>query len=433
MTKTRYSELDTAPAAAGGGLLHRRHFLELGGGAVAGLAGAAALTGAPAGAAVIGDSQPEWMTTPGEPFLGYGRPSPHEAKVAREIFLPWGETAPGSGVSFTPLHQLTGTITPNGLHFERHHAGVPQIDPDRHELLVHGLVERPLTFTVESLLRYPMVSRIYFIECSGNSFWNAFPTPKQASVGYIHGLISCSEWSGIPLSTLLDEAGVKPEAGWFLAEGADAAALSRSIPLDKAYDDAMVALYQNGERIRPEQGYPMRLLLPGWEGNSQVKWLRRLKLVAAPMETRQETSKYTDTMPDGQSRQFTFPMAAKSVITAPGPGLTMSGPGYYEISGLAWSGHGTIKRVEVSADGGVSWTDAALQGPGLAKALTRFRLPWRWDGAPARLVSRAYDEHGNTQPDRGAWAAQYKANIYHYNAMQIWEIKPDGEILNVYA
>ena len=348
--------------------------------------------------------------------------------------LPWGETAAGSGVTFTPLERLTGAVTPNGLHFERHHAGVPQIDPTRHELMIHGLVRRPLKFSVESLLRYPMVSKLCFLECSGNSFFNTFPEPKQVSVGMIHGLISCAEWTGVPVSALLDEAGIDPRATWALAEGADASAMTRSIPMDKLRDDAMIALYQNGERIRPEQGYPMRLLLPGWEGNAQVKWLHRLKLTAAPRHSRQETSKYTDTMPNGLSRQFTFVMGVKSVITAPAIGAALAGLGFYEISGLAWSGHGAVARVEVSADGGQSWAEAALQGPVLPLLATRFRLPWRWDGGPALLQSRATDDKGNTQPTRAEWTSQYAlGNLYHYNAVQSWRILAGGEIRNDYA
>jgi sulfane dehydrogenase subunit SoxC len=250
----------------------------------------------------------------------------------------------------------------------------------------------------------------------------------------IHGLMSCAEWTGVPVSALLDEAGIDTRATWALAEGADASAMTRSIPMDKLLNDAMIALYQNGERIRPEQGYPMRLLLPGWEGNAQVKWLRRLKLTAAPRHSRQETSKYTDTMPDGLSRQFTFVMGVKSVITAPAIGAGLSGPGFYEISGLAWSGDGVVTSVEVSADGGQSWAEAALQGPALPHCAIRFRLPWRWEGGPALLQSRATDDKGNTQPTRSEWAKHYApGNIYHYNAVQSWRVLADGEIRNVYA
>lgn len=422
---------DRLEPAAGNGLLDRRAFMA--GGTFA-AAGVVAASSGVAFAATTGDTAPEWTTTPGAGFSGYGAPSPHEAPVQRGILLPWGEVAEGSGVSFTPINHLRGAITPNGLHFERHHNGVPAVDPAVHKLLIHGLVERPLKFSTEALLRYPMVSAIRFIECSGNSFFNTFDEPRQDSAHMIHGLISGTEWTGIPVAALLDEAGVDPRAKWCLFESADAAGLTRSIPLEKLYDDALIALYQNGERLRPEQGYPMRLLLPGWEGNSQVKWLRRMKLVETPMETRQETSKYTDTLPDGTSRQFTFTMAAKSVITQPSLGLTMQAPGLYEVSGIAWSGHGRIAKVEVSAEGGASWAEAELQGPILPKALTRFRVPWRWQGQPARLQSRATDEFGNTQPLRSDWMQDYSAgNIYHYNAIQTWDVANDGSIRNVYV
>src|SRR5215831_19928142 len=226
---------------------------------------------------------PPWMKTPGQPFRGYGQPAKYEGEVKRVFYQPYKDIAPGAGSSMTPLHQLQGTITPNGLHFERHHSGVPDIDPAKHALLIHGLVRRPLQFSVEALLRYPTVSRISFLECSGTSFPNIAAEPPQKSCGAIHGLISCSEWTGVSLAVLLDEAGVDPKGKWMVAEGADAAAMNRSIPIEKALDDAMIALYQNGERLRPEQGYPMRLLVPGYEGNMNVKWLHRIKLIEEPV------------------------------------------------------------------------------------------------------------------------------------------------------
>ncbi len=417
---------------AGGGLLHRRELLL--GGALA--TGALTMRSAAAVAGSVGAAQPESMRTPGAPFRGYGQPSRFEESVARGVIELYGDLAPGAGVSMTPLQSLNGTITPNGLHFNRSHNGVPDIDPEAHSLLIHGLVERPLKFDMDALMRYASVSRICFIECSGNSFFNSnlFPEPQQMPVGMIHGLVSAAEWTGIPLATLLDEAGVQPEARWVLAEGADSAGMSRSVPIEKCLDDAMIALYQNGERIRPEQGYPMRLLLPGFEGNMSIKWLRRIKLTAKPTHTKDETSKYTDLMPDGKARQFTYPMGVKSVITRPATGLAMQGPGFYEVSGLAWTGHGRIVRVEISADGGTSWADAALSEPNLPHALVRFRLPWQWDGSPVVLMSRATDEKGNVQPTRAAWAPQYAAgHLYHCNAIQSWSIGTDGEIKNVYV
>ena len=236
----------------------------------------------------------------------YGQPSKFEEPVKRFVGQLYGKVAEGAGASFTPLQSLNGTLTPNGLHFERHHNGVPDIDPARHRLLIHGLVRKPLAFDVAALTRYPMVSRTCFIECAGNSSRNTLPKAQDVACGAIHGLVSCSEWTGVPLAVLLNEAGVNADAGWLLAEGADSASMSRSIPLTKALDDALIALYQNGERLRPEQGYPLRLLLPGWEGNMNVKWLHRIKLTDGPTHTKDETSKYTDLMRDGKARQFTY-------------------------------------------------------------------------------------------------------------------------------
>jgi sulfane dehydrogenase subunit SoxC len=416
---------------AGNGLLHRRIFLTHG----VALVSAGGLSVLSAGSAAAADPPdiPRWMRAPGAGMSGYGSPAKYEDKVQRTGIASQPGTT-GSGASRTPLERLNGTITPSGLHFERHHSGVPDIDPSAHRLLIHGLVKRPLVFTMDALLRYPMVSRIQFIECSGNSRPNLSPAPPAASCGAIHGLVSCSEWTGVPLAILLAEAGADPSAQWLLAEGADAAAMSRSVPMAKAMDDALLALYQNGERLRPENGYPVRLFLPGYEGNMSVKWLRRIKITAAPTMTKDETSKYTDLLASGKSLMFTYPMEVKSVITAPSPGLALKGPGLYEISGLAWSGLGKITKVEVSADGGRTWGEAALAEPVLPKALTRFRMGWRWDGGPAVLKSRSTDETGAVQPTRDQLVADKGAQfLYHYNAIQAWSVAPSGEVKNVYA
>jgi sulfane dehydrogenase subunit SoxC len=412
---------------AGHGILNRRIFLE--GALAAGAAGAGASTAAAQPLAI----EP-WMKTPGAGFVPYGQPSRFEGKVVRAISRPANPATQGVGTARTPLHLLDGIITPSGLHFERSHSGIPDIDPDRHRLAIHSLVKRPLVFTVEALSRYPMESRIAFIECAGNSA--ALNAPKAAPLGVaaIHGLLSCQEWTGVRLATLLDEAGVDPSARWVIAEGADSAAMSRSIPLSKAMGDALVCLYQNGERVRPSNGYPLRLLLPGFEGNMNVKWLRRLKLTASPAMTKDETSKYTVVLKDEKSWQFVFPMEVKSLITRPSPGLLLKGPGFYEISGLAWSGNGRITQVEVSADGGKSWAPAALSGPSLPMAPVRFRAPWQWNGAPAVLQSRATDESGMVQPTRTQFAAERGLRgIYHYNAVASWAVSAKGEVSNVYA
>ena len=358
---------------------------------------------------------------PGAPATDYGQRSPFErarrlAKTQR---------------SRTPLQDLHGIVTPSALHFERHHNGVPFIDPVRHRLLVHGLVGRPLILTMNELKRFPATSRIAFVECSGNS-GKEWKGPTGTTVQEIHGLTSTSEWTGVRLATVLGEAGLNPEASWMLAEGSDAAAMTRSLPLDRVLDNALLCYAQNGEPLRPEQGYPLRLLLPGWEGNTCIKWLRRLKLLSAPLMTREETSKYTDLMPDGIARQFTFEMDAKSVITAPSGGQHLPEPGYVEIRGLAWSGRGRVKTVEVSDDGGNSWRIAQLQGPVLPECHTRFRMDWWWDGREAILQSRCTDETGYRQPTRQALVGVRGINsYYHYNAVQSWKIDERGDVHNV--
>jgi len=372
---------------------------------------------------------PEWMKEQGTPILSppYGSPSEYEKHVVRRYREVRATNT--AATSFSPLQELYGIITPNGLCFERHHGGAPKIDPAQHRLVLHGMVDRPLMFTMDDLMRFPSVSRIHFVECSGNT-QNWKTSRPEFTAQETHGLVMCCEWTGVLLSSLLEEVGVKPEAKWVLAEGADAAAMTRSVPLAKALDDAMIVYAQNGERLRPEQGYPVRLLLPGFEGNMNVKWLRRLKLGDQPWHSREETSKYTDLMPDGKARQFTFVMEAKSVITRPSGGQRLTGgPGFYEVSGLAWSGHGKVTRVEVSTDGGSTWRDAQLQEPVLSRALTRFRVPWQWGGGPAMLQSRARDETGYLQPQHSELVDVRGLNsVYHYNAVQTWRVAPDGAL-----
>lgn len=337
-----------------------------------------------------------------------------------------------AGVSFTPLEKLHGIITPSGLHFERHHAGVPDIRPEDYELLIHGMVERPLKFSLADLKRFPAESRICFIECSGNGFRAALPPeaiPRDVSPGQLDGLFSTSEWTGVRLSTLFREAGALAGAKWFLAEGGDAALMDRSIPMTKAWNDAMVVYAQNGEPLRPEQGYPARLLLPGWEGNANVKWLRRLQLSDAPFMTREETSKYSDAMADGRIRQFTFEMAVKSLITAPCFPVDMPGKGWNEIRGLAWSGAGRIARVEVSVDAGRNWQAAELQAPVLSKCATRFRFGWDWNGRETIIMSRATDEAGNTQlPYTDNEKGRGPGTFYHNSGIRAWKIHADGHV-----
>ncbi len=411
---------------AGGGLLDRRLFLQK-----SAMLSFAVLTADTALAAGDEERQP-WMKKPGKPFSNYGVPSAHERETIR--WTMGNSMAPGNGVSWTPLHQMEGTITPNGLHFERHHNGVPEIDPAQHQLLIHGLVKQSRVFDVKDLERYPMTSRLCFIECGGNSNAGWRSEPIQSKAGYFHGMASCSEWTGVPLSLLLDETGIKGRAKWLIAEGADAAVMNVSLPLEKALDDCFLAMYQNGERIRPENGYPLRLIVPGWEGVVNVKWIRRIHVTNRPVMARNETSKYTELLPNGKARQFSFVMDAKSLITSPSLGHKLEHPGVYQISGLAWSGKGKISKVEVSADGGKTWAEAELQTPILSKCFTRFRIPWQWDGKTAVIKSRAIDETGYVQPERDELVAQRGQHGYfHYNAIVSWEVSAKGGVSHVYS
>jgi sulfane dehydrogenase subunit SoxC len=365
----------------------------------------------------------------GEPLGPYGDRSPFEKSVR------WRRESktPETGSSFTPLQDSVGMLTPSALHYERHHSGIPTIDPAAHRLVIHGLVDRPLSLSMAEIRRVPSLTRILALECGGNSAgeWGA---PTGADVQRSYGLVSGSEWTGVPLSMLLAEAGVQPGASWVIAEGADACRMMRSIPLAKAMESSLLAYGQNGEAIRPAQGYPLRLINPGWEGNTNVKWLRSLRLADQPYMARDETSKYSDLMPDGQARIFTYAMEAKSVITFPSGGQTLSTRGLYELTGLAWSGRGRIEEVEVTTDGGQIWIKAKLQEPRLPIALTRFRLPWRFDGQNTIIAARAIDETGYVQPTRAALVAARGTNsTYHYNGIKLWNVRSDGTVTNVEA
>ena len=325
----------------------------------------------------------------------------------------------------TPLQHQLGIITPNGLFFERHHAGVPDIDPDKHTLVIHGMVKQPLKFSMSDLMRYPSVSTFYFLECSGNGLTD-WTKAASTTVQQSHGLLSCAQWTGIPVSTLLDEAGMDPAAKWVLFEGADGSAHARSIPIQKVMADTLLVYGQNGERLRPEQGYPLRAFIPGWEGNVSVKWLRRIKVSDQPWNLRSETARYTDPMPEGKWRQFSFVMECKSVITRPSGGMKLSGPGIYPIEGFAWSGNGTIKAVDVTFDGGKNWREAALEEPFLDRCLTRFRYVWEWDGGPAKIASRAVDSTGYVQPTVAeiAKARALAGFVQHHNGIFPWSVSP---------
>jgi len=413
----------------------RRRFIGRG----LGLAGAAAsLPFAARAAAPPGAVE---RPVPADPAKVPGYPLEDESYGARsqfetEVRQRYKTATPLSSWTFTPLQDSLGIVTPSGLFFERSHAGTAVIDPRRHTLFVHGLVARPRKYAMRELKRFPSISRLLFLECSGNGL-TEWSKPTMPTVQGTHGLTSTAEWTGVPLSTLLNEVGVRANAKWLLAEGDDAAAMTRSIPIEKAMKDCILAYGQNGEALRPEQGYPLRLLVPGYEGNMNIKWLRRLEISDAPFMTREETSKYTDIRPDGKAVQFSFEMEAKSVITAPSGGTAIE-PGFHEITGLAWSGRGTIRRVDVSVDGGSTWREAALQQPVLPICHTRFRIPWQWDGRGTPVLqSRCVDDTGYIQPTLGQIIALRGLNgpigsVYHLNAIQSWQVASDGKVTNVH-
>ncbi|WP_019557310.1 sulfite dehydrogenase [Thiomicrorhabdus arctica] len=366
----------------------------------------------------------------------YGMPSPFEKEVQRRT-LEWLTPDSMASITMSPIHQLNGIITPNGLHFERYHGGVPTINPDDHRLVIHGLVERPLIFTMDDLKRFPSISRIHFIECPANGAleWKGV---QLNSVQWTHGMMSCVEYTGVRLSDLLKEAGIKPEGKWIIPEGADASGMSRSVPVELAMDDCFVAYAQNGEALRREQGYPIRLVVPGCEANMWVKYLRRIMVHDVPIQHREETSKYTELMPDGTAQRFSWYMEANSVITYPSPDFKMQGPGKYYIRGLAWSGRGKVANVDISIDGGKNWKEAHFTSVVLDKAWTRFEMEWEWDGSEAFLMSRVTDETGYVQPPMPQMRnLEGTNNVYHRTAMVTWRVhgwdqgKNGGMIENV--
>jgi sulfane dehydrogenase subunit SoxC len=406
------------------------------------IAGAAGAAGAMTGAAAEPLKDEAWSLEFGGNTPSLQTPSPYEKNVVRSLSNPNGEFR--NSHARTPHHLLNGTVTPNSMHFSINHCGIPEIDPARHKLVIHGMVRQPLEFTLETLSRYPLVSRMHFVECAGNSAPMFSNEPMQITAQAIHGLVSNAEWTGVRLSDLLDEAGLDPSAKWLVAEGADGQFLDRSVPVKKAYDDALVAIYQNGERLMPGNGYPMRLLLPGYQGNMNVKFLRRIKAVDQPAMSMFESKTYSQILPGGKTWRFHFLMEVKSFITHPSFGHTLKEPGYYAISGVAYSGNGRVAKVMVSADGGKSWGEAALQGPVHPKAFTRFVMPWRWDGQPAVLLSRAWDEGGNAQPLRAEFVAARGQTRkppatplafpnQHYNSVTSWAVDSKGEIKHVYV
>jgi len=421
------SRNDDLPVPSDRGMASRRRFLTasvgVAGTVVAGRAFADTLADVPA-------------REVGAPMSGHGERSEY-VHLAR---LP--EAGPGvrhvdpadAINSKAPLDKLVGTITPTDLHYERSHSGVPDLDPAKHRLLIHGMVQKPLVLTVDDLKAMPSVSRIHFIECTGNGWENWKKADPNLTVQNTHGLVSTNEWTGVPLRFLIDLVGKDRRSTWMLAEGGDGAAVDRSIPLsDEIMDDAMVAYGQNGEPLRPSNGFPIRLLMPGFEGNLNIKWLRRLKFGDRAWMTRWETDRYTQLLANGKSMQFQLRMETNSVITSPS-GTMQIRPGYNRITGLAWSGHGKIAKVEVSTDGAKTWKQAQLNNPVLPKAQTRFQMDWVWDGRPTKIVSRSTDEKGNVQPDRKSVIDRMGENaLFHYNGQQTWAVDAAGKVTNVLA
>ncbi|MFY0614612.1 MAG: sulfite dehydrogenase [Hyphomicrobiaceae bacterium] len=415
-----------------GGEASRRSFLKggiaAGGALVAGAASARAATPDKA----ITEVQ-EWAQTLGEGVDArpYGSPSPFEKDVVRRN-VAWLTASPESSVNFTPLHELDGIITPNGLCFERHHAGIAEVDPAKHRLMINGLVDKPLVFTMDDLRRFPRTNKVFFLECAANSGmeWRG---AQLNGCQFTHGMVHNVMYTGVPLKLLLEEAGLKTNAKWLMPEGADASGMNRSVPLFKGLDDCLVAFAMNGEALRPEQGYPLRLVVPGWEGNMWVKWLRRIEVGDQPWHAREETSKYTDLMENGKARRFTWEMDCKSVITNPSPQAPFAHKkGQTVVTGVAWSGRGTVKRVDVTIDGGKNWHTARLDGPSLDKSLHRFYFDFDWNGQPLLLQSRAIDSTGYVQPTKNALRKVRGTNsIYHNNGIQTWHVREDGAVENV--
>jgi len=409
----------------------RRQFLT--GAAAAGAGAVAAGAGRAAAPDPLITEVQDWASGLGDgvDVTPYGLPIEYESDVVRRN-VEWLTADTISSINFTPIHALDGTITPQGCAFERHHSGAIELRKEDYRLMINGLVDTPLVFSYADLERFPRENRVYFCECAANSGME-WAGAQLNGAQFTHGMIHNMEYSGVPLRTLLEEAGVSPEGKWVYVEGADASSNGRSIPLEKAMDDVLVAFKANGEALRKEHGYPVRLVVPGWEGNLWIKWLRRVEVMGQPVESREETSKYTDTLANGISRKWTWEMDAKSVITSPSPQAPVThGKGPLVITGLAWSGRGAISGVDVSLDGGKTWQQARLAAPGADKALTRFYLDINWDGAEMLLQSRARDTSGYVQPTKAQLREVRGLNsIYHNNAIQTWWVKANGEAENV--
>jgi sulfane dehydrogenase subunit SoxC len=408
----------------------RRRFLKAAGGGAALIAMSAGRAAAGGDPAIMELPDASKYLGPGVDDTPYGAPSAFEKHVVRRN-VPWLTADATSSVNFTPIHEIDGIITPNSLCFARHHAGRADIDPANYRLMINGLVDRPMVFTLDDLKRMPRVNRAYFCECAANSGmeWRG---SQLNGCQFTHGMVHCVLYTGVLLKDLLNEAGLKSNARWILPEGGDASAMTRSVPLEKALDDCMIAFRANGEALHPDQGYPARLVVPGWEGNMWVKWIRRIEVGDEPWHHREETSKYTDLLADGKSRRFTWVMDCKSVVTNPSPQAPLLHKGANVLTGIAWSGRGTVDRVDVTLDGGKNWRPARIDGPSLDKALHRFYFEFTWNGEPLLIQSRAIDSTGYIQPTKDELRAVRGTNsIYHNNGIQTWHVRDNGEVENV--
>ncbi len=380
--------------------------------------------------------EPEWATKWGDPvtYNRYGMPSPYEHNVVRRNTKLLASGNWRASIAVTPIHESEGIITPNGLFFNRHHGGTPTIDPNKHRLMING-TEKEIVLTMDELKRYPSVTRIHFVECpaNGGQEWRG---PQYNSLQFAKGFMSCAQWTGVYIKTIVKDLGLKPGTQWMLAEGGDSSSMGRTIPIEKVLDDAMIVWAQNGEALRPEQGYPIRLLVPGWEGNLCVKWLKRIEFSTDPYFCKEETSKYTALRPDGKAIQHFYANEVNSTIVKPSPEKgwqNLKDGEWIEIEGLAWSGFGTIRGVDISLDGGKTWKPAKLKGLVLPKCWTRFSYMHKFKkGEELVLASRAYDDEGNIQPtvDQEVTAVGVEA-VYHRNAIETWKVNKDGSVTHV--
>ena len=378
-----------------------------------------------------------WGQVWGDPVTKnrYGMPSKYEHNVLRRNTKLLASGNYRASIAVTPIQESMGIITPNGLFFSRSHGGVAHVDPAEYRLMIHGLVEKPIVLTLEQLKRYPTVTRTHFIECpaNGGQEWRG---PQFNSVQFAKGFMSSAEWTGVYIKTILEDLGLKPEAQWMLAEGSDNSEMGRTIPVDKVLDDAMIVWGQNGEALRPEQGYPVRILLPGWEGNLCVKWLKRLEFATEPWYCKEETSKYTALKPTGKAIQHFYANEVNSTVTSPSPEIDwkdLNDGDLVEIEGLAWSGMGTITGVDFSLDGGKNYTEAKLKGLVLPKSWTRWSYMHTYKkGDQLLLTSRAMDDAGYIQPTIDQEVSVMGVeSVYHRNAVETWEVTATGEVNHV--